>query len=102
MTTHARSNEHKPKGGKGKAGKSVAPFLEAFVLTMMAGLTIVAAARYGWLDAWQWAASRGPSIYVASGVLVALVALAVTARKGKPAFWGAILAVLGALALALW
>src|SRR5579885_1441036 len=97
MTTHARSNEHKPKSKGRSAGKSVAPFLEAFVLTMMAGLAVLAAARYGWLDTWQWASSRGPSIYVAAGVLVALVALATTARKGKAAFWGAILAVLGAL-----
>lgn len=104
--TKGKSKPKKPKSEapkKSKLARAAPKFAKAFVLTALAGLLVLAAFRYHWLDAWQWSATRGPSIYVAAAGLVGLGALVIASRRGgKPAFWGAAVAVVAGLGAALF
>jgi hypothetical protein len=99
----SKPKPHVEGARKGKLAKGAPKFVEAFALTATAALVLLAAARFGWLDAWQWPESKGPSIYVAAGALAAIVALAVAWRSGgKPAFWGAATVVIAGVGVMLY
>lgn len=102
MGKPAKPKKDAPKRSGGKALKKASLFAKALLLTAGAGLALLVLLRYRLLDAWQWADPRAPSVYLVAAAGLAVVALAVASwRGGKPAFWGAAVAVLGALAGAL-
>jgi phosphoglycerol transferase MdoB-like AlkP superfamily enzyme len=104
----ARSKGGKPKGGgegkrraSSKGGKAARPFVIAFVATCAVALLFALFWRaYGWDG---YAPRVALSGWPAVGALAVVVFLGVTYwRAGKPAFWGALVATIGAAALLVW